>query len=159
MKSIIFHTSLLIASIILSFFNIFFLIMVVLVVIIYTIGNTAPNKDVRSIGLKLLPMKKIYTEYGIFYIHLEYGEPGYNDRVYLFKSKLIFCEPVDNFSIGNNSDIKSIIDKINRSLESEYGRALSHKKSKENLKKMIMKDWNGTTSDVINRDKKIDEIL
>lgn len=109
--------------------------------------------------LRIFSLKKIYTEWGIFYT----GAFGKN--IYIFKDIWLFFLYVSEIDIRynqikNSDELKEcILRSIKRSSYlDERIVALEEKKKRREIKKII-NHWNGFTSKQLERDFKIDKLL
>ena len=111
-------------------------------------NNTDSDNMNSTFGFSLLPVKKIHTEWGCFFIKLVYKNSQH--YVYLYVVEGIFVERIDYWSY---SDIESMKSRINSKVEHRYG----YRKSVESVKKEL-DDWNGFTSIQLERDKKLKDL-
>ena len=133
-----------------SLLSMWFLIGNLALLLIYflEIYNNTDNMDDTIFGFSLLPVKKIHTEWGCFFIKLVYKNSQH--YVYLYVVEGIFVKRIDNWSY---SDIESMKSRINSKVEHRYG----YRKSVESVKKEL-DDWNGFTSIQLERDKKLKDL-
>ena len=108
-----------------------------------------------SMGFQLLPLKKIHTEYGTFYIKIIDNRSDNYSYIYLYRSNLFRFIRIDYFEY---SDVESLKKNINTCLEHLYGYQKSLKERKDKEKKEILQ-WNGMTSKVIDRDEKLKKLI
>jgi len=91
MRVIIFWLSILATFITLSFLKFdFFIIGVIIMMIIYLVDILGKDNN-NSIGLSLIPYKKVYTEWGTFYIKLKDTLP---DFIQVGKYKIATLESI-----------------------------------------------------------------
>jgi CDP-diglyceride synthetase len=136
-----------------SFVSMWFLIGNLALLLIYFLeiyNNTdSDNMDDTIFGFSLLPVKKIHTEWGCFFIKLVYKNSQH--YVYLYVVEGIFVERIDYWPY---SDIESMKSRINSKVEYRYG----YRKSIDKVKKDVWDDWNGYTSVQLERDKKLEDL-
>jgi hypothetical protein len=117
------------------------------------IGNTI-------FGFSLLPLKKVHTEWGDFYIKLVYKNhqqlvyKNHQHYVYLYEVKGIFVEKIDYWEYSDLESMKSL---INSKIAYRYGARRSITDYIKKVKKEV-EGWNGFTSVQLERDKKLEDL-
>jgi len=136
-----------------SLLSMWFLIGNLALLLIYFLeiyNNTdSDNMDDTIFGFSLLPVKKIHTEWGCFFIKLIYKNSQH--YVYLYDVKGLFVKRVDYFQY---SDIETMKNRINIKVSQIHG----YRKSIDKVKKDVWDDWNGYTSVQLERDKKLEDL-
>jgi len=155
MRVIIFWLSILATFITLSFLKSnFFIIGVIIMMIMYLVDILGKDNN-NSIGLSLIPYKKVYTEWGTFYIKLvPKGSDGY--VVNIWEKRGLIFHLLDDFEYRNIEDMKT---SINYYVEKHCGERKRIRDKKKNIKKEIFKNWNGSTTKELDRDRKLQSII
>ena len=158
MKSLITH-GLILLSIILGFifkFTIASLIVLVVEIIFLCIMEFA---DDDCTFLRFFYLKKIYTEWGVFYTGV------FGRYIYIYKDVLLFflyVAKIDTkYSLIDNPD--KLKDEIIRELKSssylkERFESIEEEKKRKEMKK-ILNNWSGFTNKQLERDYKISKLL
>lgn len=158
MKSLITH-GLILLSIILGFifkFTIASLIVLVVEIIFLCIREFA---DDDCTFLRFFYLKKIYTEWGVFYTGV------FGRYIYIYKDVLLFflyVAKIDTkYSLIDNPD--KLKDEIIRELKSssylkERFESIEEEKKRKEMKK-ILNNWSGFTNKQLERDYKISKLL
>ena len=158
MKSLITH-GLILLSIILEFifkFTIASLIVLVVEIIFLCIREFA---DDDCTFLRFFYLKKIYTEWGVFYTGV------FGRYIYIYKDVLLFflyVAKIDTkYSLIDNPD--KLKDEIIRELKSssylkERFESIEEEKKRKEMKK-ILNNWSGFTNKQLERDYKISKLL
>jgi len=146
-----------------SFLSMWFLIGNLILLLIYfiEIGVNSRYSEIGSrtsgahgiFGFSLLPLKKVHTEWGDFYIKLVYK--NHQHYVYLYEVKGIFVEKIIDY--WEYSDLESMKSRINSKIEYRYGARRSITDHIKKVKKEV-EGWNGFTSVQLERDKKLEDL-
>jgi hypothetical protein len=119
-------------------------------------SNDYPNKIFTLGFYTLFSMRKINTEWGTFWIYL-HQESNSNYYVYVLKSNLILLKSVgDPKPFYKLEEMKS---QINNILNEECGHEKRIRERNKAMRKLIFKDWNGSTTLQVERDQKLKELL
>jgi hypothetical protein len=102
-------------------------------------------------------MKKIYTEWGIFYTAV------FKHHYFIFKDNYLFYRFVSKIDMGYISNVEELKTKISNEIDnSKY--LMSRKQSIEDRKKRkemkkLLNSWSGFTNKQLERDHKIRKII
>ena len=104
------------------------------------------------------PLKTIHSEYGKFYLYVKIGSgvDYQSTEAYVYVSYFWGFKRLTYFSFTGLEDLKS---HTNQFLENHYGVKKRDRDFKNKIIKDIYKDWNGTTSKQIDRDKKLEDLI
>jgi hypothetical protein len=119
--------------------------------------NRDYDKGIETLGFyTLFSMRRIHTEWGTFWIYLQYVD--YNKTyVHILKSEILYLTSVgDSFRYYNMDNMK---EQINTILNKECGYEKRVNDEKKLIRKSIFKDWNGSTSLQVERDQKLKELI
>ena len=160
MKSVIFWTLLLVSSIVLCFQSLWWLFLA-FPVVIYIMSDIFKGRDsvrkIVTLGFyTLFSMRRIHTEWGTFWIYLQYVD--YNKTyVHILKSGILYLTSVgDPFRYNNMDNMK---EQINTILNKECGYEKRVSDDRKLIRKSVFKDWNGSTSLQVERDQKLKELI
>jgi hypothetical protein len=128
--------------------------LILLLIYFIEIGVNSRSSEIGNtiFGFSLLPLKKVHTEWGDFYIKLVYK--NHQHYVYLYEVKGIFVEKIDYWEYSGLESMKS---RINSKIEYRYGARRSITDHIKKVKKEV-EGWNGFTSVQLERDKKLEDL-
>jgi hypothetical protein len=159
MKNVIFYGLILLVSFVLTtLFSKFFILIPFLFCLCAFIEHQQFGDIIGGISLlTCIPFKKIYSEWGEFYIIIRYSKSTHH-KVYIIQDKTFYYKLIDWQHFYENDNLESLIKKIDKSLSDKFSYSKKISDDIKNKSSMI-KSWNGSTTKQIDRDQKLDKIL
>lgn len=157
MKSKLFWISLFLIGIPMGIFItkwLFLFSVVILIILGIDQSGSGDNND-SFLAFRKHPLKIIHSEYGKFYLYIRIGYYQ-STEAYIYVSYFWGFKRLTFFYFTGLEDLKS---QTNQFLENHYGVKKRDRDFRNKIIKDIYKDWNGTISKQIDRDKKLEDLI
>ena len=105
---------------------------------------------------RVFPLKNIYSEYGKFYLYVRVNSSYEYTEAYIYVDEWWRFRRIHSYSFDGLDSLKA---QANKFLEQHYGAKKKAQDFKNKVYKDIYKDWNGTTTKQIDRDRKLEDLI